>query len=248
MQSLSFATTRGLFNRLGLIAGLCVPFLANAAVVPDRTRIVFEESAPSVSVTLSNKNAQLPFVVQSWIENEAGQKVTTPFMVLPPLQRIEPSESSVLRIVKLPELALPKDRESVFYLNVREIPPKTQAVNSMQIALQSKIKLFYRPASVKRERGDDLALGLKLKIDPGTKQLLVENPTPFHITVVGLLAGEQKTRMPIDTIMIAPYANARFPLTSTAFTSLRVSNMNDFGGQTDTLFNCAANVCTGVKP
>jgi fimbrial chaperone protein len=235
-------------HRLWLAVGLCLPLLASAAVVPDRTRLVFEESAPSVSVTVSNKNPQLPFIVQSWIENESGQKVTSPFMVLPPLQRIEPNESSVLRIVKLPELALPTDRESVFYLNIREIPPKSQAVNSMQIALQSKIKLFYRPAAVKRERGEDLALGLNLKIDPAAKQLIVDNPTPFHITVVGLLAGPEKTRMPIDTVMIAPRGNARFALSNTSFNTLRVSNMNDFGGQSDTLFNCVANVCKGVKP
>lgn len=235
-------------HRLWLAVGLCLPLLASAAVVPDRTRLVFEESAPSVSVTVSNKNPQLPFIVQSWIENESGQKVTSPFMVLPPLQRIEPNESSVLRIVKLPELALPTDRESVFYLNIREIPPKSQAVNSMQIALQSKIKLFYRPAAVKRERGEDLALGLNLKIDPAAKQLIVDNPTPFHITVVGLLAGPEKTRMPIDTVMIAPRGNARFALSDISFNTLRVSNMNDFGGQSDTLFNCMANVCKGVKP
>jgi fimbrial chaperone protein len=186
--------------------------------------------------------------VQSWIENESGQKVTSPFMVLPPLQRIEPNESSVLRIVKLPELGLPKDRESVFYLNIREIPPKSEAVNSMQIALQSKIKLFYRPAAVKRERGEDLALRLNLTIDPATKQLLVNNPTPFHITIVGLLAGAQRTKIPIETVMISPQGSARFALNNTTVTTLRVSNMNDFGGQTDTLFSCAANACTGVKP
>ncbi|WP_332761553.1 molecular chaperone [Pseudomonas koreensis] len=241
-------STLSIAQRLLLAGSLCLPILASAAVVPDRTRVVFEESAPSVSVTVSNKNPQLPFIVQSWIENESGVKVTSPFMVLPPLQRIEPNESSVLRIVKLPELALPTDRESVFYLNIREIPPKTQAVNSMQIALQSKIKLFYRPAAVKRERGEDFALGLTLKIDPAAKQLIVDNPTPFHITVVGLLTGPEKTKMPIDTVMIAPRGSARIALSNTAFTTLRVSNMNDFGGQTDTLFNCAANLCQGVKP
>ena len=149
--------SRLMFNRIVRLAVLCVPVLANAAVVPDRTRVIFEESATSVSVTVSNKNLQLPFVVQSWIEDEQGKKITTPFMVLPPLQRIEPNESSVLRIVKLPQTTLPLDRESVFYLNIREIPPKSEAVNAMQIALQSKIKLFYRPASVKRERGADNA-------------------------------------------------------------------------------------------
>lgn len=230
-------------GRAGLMSLLCAPLLAHAAVVPDRTRVIYEESAQAVSVTLTNKSPQLPYVVQSWIEDEGGKKVSTPFMVLPPLQRIEANERSVLRIVKLPEASLPADRESVYYLNVREIPPKSEAVNSMQIALQSKIKLFYRPTAVKRERGQDLARGLQLKIDAAGKQLLVENPTPFHITVVGLLAGPQKLKMPVETVMIAPFGSARLPLTQTAFNQLRISNMNDFGGQTDTLFNCTATTC-----
>ena len=66
--------------------------------------------------------------------------------------------------------------------------------------------------------------------------------------MVGLLAGPEKTRMPIDTVMIAPRGNARFALSNTSFNTLRVSNMNDFGGQTDSLFTCAANVCKAVKP
>lgn len=232
--------------RGGLLAVLLAPLLAQAAVVPDRTRVIFEEGAQAVSVTLTNKNPQLPFVVQSWIEDAQGKKITTPFMVLPPLQRIEANERSVLRIVKLPETTLPADREAVFYLNVREIPPKSEAVNSMQIALQSKIKLFYRPASVKRERGQDLARGLELKIEG--KQLLVSNPTPFHITVVGLLAGPEKAKLPIDTVMIDPRGSARFSLSQTGFTTLRVSNMNDFGGQTDTLFTCTASACKAENP
>ncbi|MFJ2279559.1 molecular chaperone [Pseudomonas sp. NPDC087803] len=226
---------------------LSLPLLANAAVVPDRTRVIFEEGAPSVSVTVGNRSPELPFVIQSWIEDESGKKISSPFMVLPPLQRIEAKESTILRIVKLPDTELPKDRESVFYLNIREIPPKTQAVNAMQIALQSKIKLFYRPSGVKRERGADLALGLNIRIDPTAKALLVDNPTPFHITIVGLQAGPEKTAMPIDTVMLKPMSNTRFALSQTGFNTLRVLNMNDFGGQTDSLFQCAANVCKGVQ-
>lgn len=237
-----------LFQFIGLLLGLGTVLLANAAVVPDRTRVIYEEGAQAVSVTVTNKNQQLPFVVQSWIENEEGKKVTSPFMVLPPLQRIEANESTVLRIVKLPETSLPKDRESVFYLNIREIPPKSDVVNSMQIALQSKIKLFYRPVSVKRERGEDFVKGLNIKIDPASKQLLVDNPTPFHITIVGLMAGAEKTKMPVDTIMVSPMSSTKFPLTQAGFSVLYVSHMNDFGGQTDSQFNCAANVCKAAKP
>lgn len=248
MNSVKRSTARAGLKGLFLTI-LYFPLLANGAVVPDRTRVIFEERSPSASVTISNKNSQLPFVVQSWIEDESGNKITTPFMVLPPLQRIEPKESTVLRLVKLPDVTLPSDRESVFYLNVREIPPKSDAVNSMQIALQSKIKLFYRPTSVKRQRGEDFAMSLNLRIDPVGKQLLVNNPTPFHITVVGLLVGPQQKALPVETVMIAPKSSTRFPLGSeTSFNQLRVSNMNDFGGQTDTLFNCTVGTCTAVKP
>jgi fimbrial chaperone protein len=240
--------TRRLIQGVGLAASLCVPLLAQAAVSPDRTRVIFDESAQSVGVTLNNRSADLPFVVQSWIENESGQKISSPFMVLPPLQRIEAKESSLLRIVKLPEAALPSDRESVFYLNVREIPPKSEAVNTIQIALQSKIKLFYRPAAVKRVRGEDMALGLQIKIDSAAKKLQIDNPTAFHITVVGLLAGSEKTSMPIETVMIKPFGSARFPLSQTGFSELFVSNMNDYGGQADTRFSCTASECKAAKP
>lgn len=44
--------------------------------------------------------------------------------------------------------SLPKDRESVFYLNIFDIPTKLenkQDKNVLQLAIKSRIKLFYRP-------------------------------------------------------------------------------------------------------
>ncbi|TOL40502.1 molecular chaperone, partial [Vibrio parahaemolyticus] len=67
----------------------------------------------------------------------------------PPVQRVEPEKSSQVRIEALPEISqLPQDRESVYYFNLREIPPKSDKPNVLQLALQSKIKLFYRPKSI----------------------------------------------------------------------------------------------------
>lgn len=46
--------------------------------------------------------------------------------------------------------ALPKDRESVFWFNVLEVPPKPDAAKAanqslLQLASCTRIKLFYRP-------------------------------------------------------------------------------------------------------
>ncbi|MDN8683057.1 fimbria/pilus periplasmic chaperone, partial [Staphylococcus aureus] len=79
---------------------------------------------------------------QGWMEDVNGQKVESPLIVLPPIQRIEPGDKSQIKIQALPDIAkLPQDRESVFYFNLREIPPRSDKPNVLQIALQTRIKL-----------------------------------------------------------------------------------------------------------
>ena len=54
-----------------------------------------------------------------------------------------------VKIQGLPDIhKLPADRESMFYFNVREIPPKSNKSNTLQIALQTRIKLFWRPKAL----------------------------------------------------------------------------------------------------
>ena len=62
---------------------------AHASVTPDRTRLVFNESDKSISVTLRNNNEKLPYLAQSWLEDEKGNKITSPLAVLPLVQRID---------------------------------------------------------------------------------------------------------------------------------------------------------------
>ncbi|WP_158666234.1 fimbria/pilus periplasmic chaperone, partial [Escherichia coli] len=119
---------------------------AHASVTPDRTRLVFNESDKSISVTLRNNNEKLPYLAQSWLEDEKGNKIISPLAVLPPVQRIDAMMNGQVKIQALPDIhTLPSDRESLFYYNVREIPPKSGKANTLQIALQTRIKLFWRP-------------------------------------------------------------------------------------------------------
>lgn len=55
----------------------------NAAIGLDRTRVVFDGSKDAASMTITNNNTQLPYLAQGWIENEQGEKVTGPMVVLP---------------------------------------------------------------------------------------------------------------------------------------------------------------------
>ncbi|TDS83326.1 pili/flagellar assembly PapD-like chaperone, partial [Rahnella sp. BIGb0236] len=105
---------------------------ALAAVNLDRTRIIYHAGDKSVSVMLENQSKTLPYLAQVWLENAQGEKITSPLVALPPMQRIDAGEKSQIRILQLPETAgLPKDRESLFYFNVREVPPKSDMANVM---------------------------------------------------------------------------------------------------------------------
>ncbi len=136
-------------------SALVVGTPVQAAVSLDRTRAVFNGANKSVSLNISNENKQIPYLAQAWLENASGKKITTgPLVVTPPVQRMEPGTKSVVRIMSTPGVAsLPKDRESLFYFNLREIPPKSDKPNVLQIALQTRIKLFYRPEAIVQAPG-----------------------------------------------------------------------------------------------
>ncbi len=122
---------------------------AFSAINLDRTRLIITGNETSASMTINNQNEKLPYLAQAWLEDDKGNKVQSPFVVLPPLQRVEPKAKSQVKIQVLPAAStLPQDRESVYYFNLREIPPKSNKPNVLQLALQTRIKMFYRPEAL----------------------------------------------------------------------------------------------------
>lgn len=225
-----------------LILLLCLGLSsAQAALVLDRTRVIYHQGMQSASITVTNKST-LPYVAQSWIEDSAGKKITAPFLALPPLQRVEAGDRNIVRVTLLPNSALPQDRESVFYLNIREIPPKTDRPNALQIALHSKIKLFYRPDSVIPPRGENNAA--KLTITTQATQLTIKNTTPLHVTLVGIAVGEGKSPLEFDAKMLAPGESLVVPTHRVISGRIYLSHMNDYGGQQDTAYNCSGSLCS----
>jgi len=67
---------------------------ASAAIALDRTRIIFGSENNPIRLNLSNKNRELPYLAQGWIEDDKGNKIESPLTVLPPLQRVEPGEKA----------------------------------------------------------------------------------------------------------------------------------------------------------
>ncbi|QLK60035.1 fimbria/pilus periplasmic chaperone [Enterobacteriaceae bacterium Kacie_13] len=180
---------------------------ASASIALGRTRVIFNAEKQSQSFEIKN-NSDKPYLVQAWLEDEQEKKITEPFIVLPPVQRIEGNTVSQIKIQGLPQLKkLPQVRESVFYLNIREIPPKSDKPNQVQLAVQSRIKVFYRPDFLKLDRmSDDIPGAENIKISCSSGELIAHNPTPYYFT----LTADQ-----ISPVMIAPNSDMKLALRGT---------------------------------
>ncbi|MDW5415855.1 molecular chaperone [Iodobacter sp. CM08] len=232
-----------------LFAAICgaQASIVNAAVGLDRTRLVYNEQDKSTSLRIFNGSKALPYLAQAWLENKDYKKEGIPFAVLPPLQRLEADSESLVRIEKTASIAdLPQDRESVFYFNLREIPPKSDKENVMQIAMQTQIKMFYRPKNIGLLGGGGWQEKLILnKVATGFK---VINPTAYHITVTKFaLAEKENSIAEFAGFMIEPKSSLDLPMKDNKFNHFVLTYINDYGGHIELLFTCGEDKCAVKK-
>lgn len=221
---------------------------AYGAVSMDRTRIIFDGSQKSISLNISNNNKQLPYLAQGWIENAEGQKIQSPLVVLPPVQRLEPGKSSQVKIEALPAIStLPQDRESLFYFNLREIPPKTDKPNTLQIALQTRVKLFYRPKAIIPEK-NGAQWQDKLSLEKQGDQYVVKNPTPYYVTIINATANAKSSDgKDFTPVMVSPFGQDTLGVSVNKLgTSPILTYINDFGGRPTLTFRCQSTTCDVV--
>lgn len=178
--------TSNKFCWMGVLMLAAVSGTAQAGVSLDRTRLIITGKDSSASANLTNTSPDIPFLAQSWVEDSKGNKITSPLVVLPPLQRINGGQKGVARVTKTDGInQLPQDRESLFYLSVREIPPKPDKANVLQLAMQSRIKLFYRPTAIIPKSKSEIWQDQVVFQKSGSK-MTAQNPTPYYITIIRL--------------------------------------------------------------
>lgn len=213
----------------GLFCLLSTSFAVNAAVSPDRTRIILNQSDKSVSVRLTNQSTTAPFLAQSWIEDKDNKKSRNYITAVPPMVRLEAGEQVQVRLIPQPTLTqFPADRESLFYFNVREIPPRSEQKNVMQIAMQSRIKIFWRPKAVEVKNGQVNLTG-KFDISRTASGLTLKNNSPYFITV-GYIGTNGKTLLPKTSSMMAePFGLASQEIKDLP-ANFQVGFIGDYGG------------------
>ncbi|QBC03387.1 fimbria/pilus periplasmic chaperone [Enterobacter cloacae] len=237
--------TRNVMFLLLPLTALTATAPASAAVALDRTRVIVDGGSSATTLTIRNESKDKPYLAQSWIEDEKGQKITSPLISVPPVQRMEPDKRGQVKVQPLPAVAqLPQDRESVYYFNLREIPPKSTKQNVMQLALQTRVKLFYRPQALKIDHNAP-APQLKMTLKKNGDSYTVVNPTPYYVTLVG--AGKSKSHMvdKFEPVMIAPKSEQPLKVSASQLGNSPVlTYVNDFGARPQLKFTCQGPQCT----
>ncbi|MGB7801547.1 fimbrial biogenesis chaperone [Buttiauxella sp.] len=190
-----------------LLAALLVTSgMTHAGVVIGGTRLIYDGGKKESSLSVKNPDT-VPYLIQTWVETTGGGAEKAPFMVTPPLFRLDGQQENVLRVVRAGG-NLPNDRESLYWMNIKAIPAgeAKENQNTLQIAIKSRIKLIYRPQGLKGSPED---MADKLKWQRSGDQVQVSNPTPFYISFMEITVAGKQVK---NVTYVAPGSTASFAM------------------------------------
>ncbi|MGQ7933291.1 fimbria/pilus periplasmic chaperone [Paraburkholderia sp. D1E] len=230
--------TMGIGFACALLAGS-----AQASVTIGGTRVVYPLEQREVTVKLDN-DSHNPSLVQVWMDDGNADakpgEIKVPFVITPPIFRMDPKKAQTLRVMYSGE-ALPQDRESVYWLNVLDIPPKangTADANSLQLAYRTRIKVFVRPAKLPG-KPEDAPAQLSWKVvasqDGKGEAVSVSNPTPYYVSFSEVdVESDGHTFKNEQGGMVAPRASVVLPVAKmngvSAGSKVHYTAISDYGG------------------
>jgi len=207
------------------------------------TRVIYpQERKKGITFILKN-DAQVPYLIQSNVvplpdNNAASKQTETPFIVLPPLKRLDADEQLTLTL-RVTKNSLPDDRESVFALQIKAIPAKSDSSENnlpgqvkVMLALQNTLKLFYRPAQLPVYTIEQISD--ELRFAKQGSQLVVSNSSPYYVTFKSLVVGNTAIDANALFQMIPPFAQLALPLSASASGEVQWQLINDYGYASDT--------------
>ena len=195
---------------------------AIAGVIIGGTRIIFDGAKKESSISVNNPDTT-PYLIQSWIDERDGGSGKTPFIITPPLYRLDSGQKNIERIVATG--SLPQTQESLFWVNIKAIPSASKQMNSLQIAVKTRIKLIYRPVTLRGSTPEEQAN--KLTWQRSGDELQVNNPTPYVINFNEISVGGKALS---QVSYVLPASTARFPLPEgAAGNALTFKIINDYG-------------------
>jgi chaperone protein EcpD len=219
---------------------------AGAHVVVNGTRVIYLGQKKEVIVNIQNPD-DIPSLVQAWIDSSDIQlgpdQNHVPFIITPPLFRVDPGKGQTLRLVYTKE-PLPSDRESLFWLNILDIPPRASRkidapLNHLEFAFKHRLKLLFRPVDLPGAAANAPSAITWVLINraEGKIALKATNDSAFHVNFnnVEILIGDLSYIA--DSEMVPPFSNRLFDIPKLksmpqSGSTIQFTYINDYGGAT----------------
>ncbi|MDR0219555.1 MAG: molecular chaperone [Enterobacteriaceae bacterium] len=223
-----------------ILALACVSGLSQADGISfSRNRMVFPANDKAISIAIEN-HGDTPYLVQAGVSDDPEKVTTAPFVVTPPMFRLDGNAKNLMRIALI-NPSLPKDRESVYYFYARTIPgqksqpgeaketPDKTLGAQLSIAMRTVLKLFYRPTELPMTIDEAHKL---LQFSREGNALLINNPTPYYQSFASLNLDGTEQDLDTNPSMVAPFSSLRFPTKQTTARQVTWQLMDDYGGVT----------------
>ncbi|MDI7419431.1 fimbrial biogenesis chaperone [Cronobacter turicensis] len=196
---------------------------AQAGVIIGGTRVIYDGNKKESSLSVNNPDT-VPYLIQSWVEAPDGGAEKAPFIITPPLFRLDKGQQNLMRIVRAG--ALPENKESMYWLNIKSIPSAERRDNTLQIAVKTRIKIIYRPVALKGETPEEHAD--KLQWRTSGNEVLVTNSGQYYMNFNEIKVNGAALD---DVTYVAPGATAHFHLPNgVSHGSVTFKLINDYGG------------------
>lgn len=209
------------------VAMLSVSLSSNAAFSLNGTRYVYEGGKKSLSVMVSNESEQ-KYAGQVWIDNDNEKDKDVYFTTSPTFFKVDPKSRQTIRILDI-NPNLPQDRETLTWLNVQEIPPAPKSGgNVLAIALNTRVKLIYRPQTLVDGRKEAEKQIRLLKNDG---KYFLENPTPYYFAITGIKVNGNEVKLTKkEGAQLAKFAQfSKVQISNSLTGNVSVNAIDDYG-------------------
>lgn len=200
------------------------------------SRLIYLPGTDDIALAVNNPQ-DYPVLIQgkAWQEDK---KTPAPFIVTPPVSRLEGHQQSRLRVIKAGEFA--QDRETLSWLCVAGIPPKntdvwaqnerksapsSAVIMNLEVSARQCIKLLVRPPTLStttREAAGNLAWY------KDGKTLVAQNSSPLYVHLASVSIGGLAVP---EVTYIPPYSSRTFPVSKEAKGPIKWVVITDEGGR-----------------
>lgn len=235
LMSNSRIMTKTFFISLILII---LPQFSSASVILVGTRVIYPENEKYVNLNFRSSD-RVPSIIDVWVSKSISSTENNndaPFIVTPPIFRIDPNKGQVAKLIYNGQ-ELPKDRESVFYLNFVQLPATDKDANKILVTFKSSVKVFYRPNGLK-EKSENISSHIEFNVDELRNGFLnISNNSEYNLTINRIsLKSNGKNLLTLvgdDINMISPFSNLEIkvkPVKNVSNIDVYIDMINDLGG------------------